>query len=84
MFWYIVMALIGGWLVGWTTRGIIERHLDFKVGTPSASNNIQSDAIALCKDIAGIHLPAQSDFKALVVELMERANAVVAQQTSVR
>lgn len=41
MIWYIVMALIGGWLVGWTTRGIIERHLNFKVCTPSASHNTQ-------------------------------------------
>lgn len=39
MLWYIIMALLGGWLIGWTTRGIIERHLNFKVGTPSASHN---------------------------------------------
>ena len=28
MFWYIVMALLGGWLIGWTTRGIIERRIN--------------------------------------------------------
>jgi len=48
MLWYIVMALIGGWLVGWTTRGIIDRHLDFKVGIPSTSTNTQSTQ--LCED----------------------------------
>jgi len=43
------MALLGGWLVGWTIRGIIERHLNFKVGTPSASHN---SAITPCGECA--------------------------------
>ena len=44
----------------------------------TSTNNAMA-AISLCNDIASIHLPAQSDFKALVVELMQKAEGIAKQ-----
>jgi len=45
------MALLGGWLVGWTIRGIIERHLNFKVGTPSTLHNSYYEPCFECNQL---------------------------------
>lgn len=46
MFWYIVMALIGGGLIGWTTRGIIDRRLDLQ---PLLQESSSSTSTTLCE-----------------------------------
>ena len=50
MFWYIVMALIGGWLIGWTTRGILDRRLDFRAQPlPQESSSSTKQSMPPCE-----------------------------------